>query len=500
VSPGQSIVVSSPYGGPIYLRTVGTTDVAGKRAQVHLANVARHPALLDLADPTAVTAFVDAVKSSPLPHVDLRGAGFEAHLRKDRLLATLDAPVEVARRGAGTKVTVDYHGDVTALLADVKDNFVVPELALAGFAGPGKTLDQTLSADVKAICGALGWDCLDPTLHARGGTQHMNFDQWAACGDGCSGNPFDADWSIEPLGWGESHELGHNLQVSELQIGYVAEGDRNDWTKYASRAGENSNNVFPYHNLWRWLRGVAHETGTVRDGHMNLKELFAMVQSSRAGLVRTIGGAPRKVVFDHTCKRVGDWPATATDVHAEAIWADGGYAATNGPRMGFYLGLPFRLHGATMAGGTKLRDGYDVVTLLYAARRLFHRAATDDARWLAARDALGFGLFPRTGHATYGGGSVADVPGNDFLLVALAKLSGLDFRPYFRDHGVRFSDLAASQIDVHAAAGVVHGTILSGLVVLDDDLAPADLSTLTLVAPDGTSKWPRDAFDPAACP
>jgi len=288
--------------------------------------------------------------------------------------------------------------------------------------------------------------------------------------------------------------------MGTLNIGYVTEASRNDWSQYKGRAGENSNNIFPYHNLWRWLRTVKNETGMVVDGHMNLKTLFAMVQSSRAGLVRSVNGQNRKVVFDEACNIVGDYPTNAADVHAEAIWENGGYAATNGPRMGFYLQLPLRLHGKTMSNGTTLKDGFDIFTLLYAGARIFQNAGSDDATWMASRDKLGFGAFPRTGDATYGGGDVRDIPGNDFLLVTLSFVTGLDFRPYFADLGVRYSDLASSQVDAHVASGKVKGPISSSFVVLDDDLPEADLSTIATVAPDGVATWPRDGFHPKNCP
>jgi hypothetical protein len=245
---------------------------------------------------------------------------------------------------------------------------------------------------------------------------------------------------------------------------------------------------------------VKNESAVVVDGHMNLKTLFAMVQSSRAGLTRTVNGQSRKVVFDEACKIVGDYPTNATDVHAEAIWENGGYAATNGPRMGFYLQLPLRLHGKTMSNGTTLKDGFDIFTLVYAGARTLRDAGRDDVTWMASRDKLGFGLFARTGDATYGGGDVRDIPGNDYLLVMLSFVTGLDFRPYFADLGVRYSDLASSQVDAHIASGKVKGPISSSLVVLDDDLPGADLSTITTVTPDGTAPWPRDGFHPKNCP
>jgi hypothetical protein len=484
----------------LYLRLDGEAAPSGDKATVAFEGVAEHAALLDVGDEAAVASFVTHVMNSPLPHADIRGVGFEVHMRKDRLLAGVGAPYELASHGDGTGLTVDYKNDLGLLLADFRDNYVAPEYALAGFAPPGKTLATTLSADVQAVCSHLGWDCLSPTVHVRTATQHANYDEYANCGDGCSGNPFDADWPVSPLGWGESHELGHNLQMGVLQIGYVTEDKRDDWSQYQSRAGENSNNIFPYHNLWRYGREVRKDVAPLHDGHMNLKTLFAMVQSSRAKLVRTVNGIARQVVFDEGCSIVGDYPLDAKDVHAEAIWQDGGYAATNGPRMGFYLGLPMRLHGSTLSDGTKLSDGFDVFTLLYAEARLFLAAARDDASWTAAREALGFGSFARTGDPTYAGVDVTAIPGNDFLLVALSHLSGQDFRPYFDDHGVRYSALASQEVDAHIASGLVKGAIASALIVLDDDLPGADLASLTTVAPDGVAAWPRDGFHPSTCP
>ena len=58
----------------------------------------------------------------------------------------------------------------------------------------------------------------DASLHTRSIIQHANYDQNAHCGSGCSGNPWDAAWNISPTGWGDNHELGHNLQTNRLNV------------------------------------------------------------------------------------------------------------------------------------------------------------------------------------------------------------------------------------------------------------------------------------------
>lgn len=134
----------------------------------------------------------------------------------------------------------------------------------------GKSLNATIPANIQQLCSKLDWPCLDPAIHTRSTVQHSNYDERAACGDGCSGNPWDAGWSITPTGWGEAHELGHNMQVKHLNIHYppTGTGDRNAWSTLVNRAGENSNNVFPYYVLWNYYRIFRNYTGSVTDDHM----------------------------------------------------------------------------------------------------------------------------------------------------------------------------------------------------------------------------------------
>jgi len=152
-----------------------------------------------------------------------------------------------------------------------------------------------------------------------------------------------------------------------------------------------------------------------------------------------------------------------------------------------------------MVRGRRLGDGWDIFPLLYAQARLLGDAARDATRWAAGRAALGFERFPYNGDATYGGRAVGQIPGNDFLVVALSFIAGTDFRPYFREHGVRFSDLADAQVQAHVTAGRATGTMGGSAVVLETDLAPADLAATPTVALDGTAAWPRDGFHPMRC-
>jgi hypothetical protein len=74
------------------------------------------------------------------------------------------------------------------------------------------------------------------------------------------------DWDILPLGWGESHELGHNLQNGKFSIGFRVSfikiksiligktNEKNKWKTYIGTSGENSCNIYPYYNKYRHYR------------------------------------------------------------------------------------------------------------------------------------------------------------------------------------------------------------------------------------------------------
>lgn len=183
---------------------------------------------------------------------------------------------------------------------------------------------------MQAICSVLNWPCLDESIHTRTTVQHANYDERAACGSGksesdsrhlagqihptsvilihpthqpapgCSGNPWDAEWNVG-FGWGDAHELGHNMQIAQLNIFYPppGTGNRNMWTTLQNRAGENSNkyvfrphcppihahhlhsliiarlshahsrdSVFPYAVMWNFYRNYHNYTGAINDDHM----------------------------------------------------------------------------------------------------------------------------------------------------------------------------------------------------------------------------------------
>lgn len=474
VGKGDSVMFSTPYGGPVYAYLEGSASPVSVTLKAN--GIAKHPTVMDFSDPMQISRFNQTLENTALPHVDLRTDGAEQHLRRDRFLDALNDEVPT----------------VNALLKSIEEDHLHSVYTLAGYKVQGSTLTESLPDDVKAVCQNLfgATDCFDPALHIRKSIQHANYDQHAHCGSGCSGNPWDASWEISPTSWGDNHELGHNLQTKRLNVHYVAAADKEDWSQYGSRAGENSNNIFPYYVKW-----ISHyvrdgNTTPLTDGHMNHKDLFYVFMSDAAQLKNS---ADERVVVNRDCEVMDKGQDRFT-----VPWQSNDYAVHNGYRMAFYIQMALRADQQVLATGDKLTHGFHLFTLLYQHSRIFGQYAANEADWLAHRAQLGFSDFDYQ-NSTYGDKTVSSMPGNDFMLVALSVITGQDWRPYFDMFGLHYTALAAGQVSKNATKGAVP----VGMYVLEDDLPPATMSSgldfLALSEADPTTRWPRDNTSPSLC-
>ncbi|WP_018694286.1 ImpA family metalloprotease [Algicola sagamiensis] len=467
LNQGETINFSTPYGGPIYVYMSGDMDSLSVRLSAK--GVAKHPTITDFTDAEQITKFEKLVLDSEIPHVDLRTNGAEQHLRKDKFMKGISGDIP----------------DVKTLLKFIEKDHLKTVYTLAGFKVQGKNLEESLPADVKEICkSAFGEnDCFDADLHTRKIIQHANYDQNAHCGSGCSGNPWDASWAIDPTGWGDNHELGHNLQVKRLNVHYVEAKDRDKWTKYSKRSGENSNNIFPYFVKWKSHFIRDKQTTIISDGHMDHKDLFFAFMSD-AGQVKDKTG--KRVVLTPDCKIMDDGGNRFT-----APWKSKKYAVHNSFRMAFYIQMALRAHEERLLNGKRLDNGFHLFTLLYQHQRIFGKYARSKNDWELARDGIGFSEFPFDGHAVYDGSKVKQIPGNDFMLVSLSYLTEMDWRPYFDMFGLRYSSLAANQVLKNAKKGMVK----VGMYVLEDDLPPANMTRglefLEMNISNSSTVWPR---------
>ncbi|MBK8816411.1 MAG: hypothetical protein IPN42_13325 [Methylococcaceae bacterium] len=211
---GREVKITSPYGGILYLNAEGTESV--QQVTVASTGLLRQP----IFNGTNFDEFSTRLASTPLNWAEIRLPGIQIHSRLDLMKESVNDPLIV--------------GDVKRLLV-LTQNYLYKDIyGLAGMVGAG----IAQPAKVLAFCTTHGWDCTSVGLHGMTNIQHINADR-AACGYGCSGNPYDQYWAFTPLGWGESHEIGHNLQRTRLKI-------------YDGASTEVSNNIFPIHKWWKF--------------------------------------------------------------------------------------------------------------------------------------------------------------------------------------------------------------------------------------------------------
>ncbi len=364
LAPGQKVTLTSPYGGPVQIWLKGSaTDVT---ASLRFAGVGQHPVWSGSA---TTTQFAADLAAGDYDWAEFLTPGFQVHSTRANMLQTLANPVTNTPEKLAEVTTANFYQSI---------------FNLAGFTGQSLSLDSKVSA----LCADKGWNCTDPAVHGMFGMWHFNSDQ-ATCGYGCSGNPYDAWWAFEPLGWGDAHEVGHGQQRPRMQIDNVT--------------GEVSNNIFPIHTVYSY--NATHPTAPVHAGHEPTQAAQFTMLSDAA---RTAD--PKAAVHD-------------------ALWVKGTF-----DRPEFYVQLAWQAQSLPQFGD----GGWDLYTGLYLQDRLFGKAVASDAAWAAAKDGLGFGSYDRP--------TAAAISGNDWMLVATSYLTGKDQRPFFDLWGVNYSDKASAQV------------------------------------------------------
>ncbi|HBO2175729.1 TPA: metalloprotease ImpA [Pseudomonas aeruginosa] len=377
----QSVALVSPYGGLLQLVYSGATP--GQTVTVKVTGAASQP-FLDIQpgedSSRAIADFIQALDADKADWLEIRSGSVEVHAKVEKVRGSIDK---------------DYGGDVQRFIRELNEVFIDDAYTLAGFAIP----NQAKTPAIQQECAVRGWDCDSETLHKLPGTQHINVDQYAQCGGGCSGNPYDQTWGLNPRGWGESHELGHNLQVNRLKV-------------YGGRSGEISNQIFPLHKDWRVLREFGQN---LDDTRVNYRNAYNLIVAGRAEADPLAGVYKR-------------------------LWEDPGTYALNGERMAFYTQW---VHYWADLKNDPLR-GWDIWTLLY-----LHQRQVDKSDWDANKAALGYGTYAqRPGNS----GDASSTDGNDNLLLGLSWLTQRDQRPTFALWGIRTSAAAQAQVAAYGFA------------------------------------------------
>ncbi|MFM2151643.1 MAG: hypothetical protein RL199_78 [Pseudomonadota bacterium] len=379
---GQTLSVTSPYGGPVQVWIQGREPATA--ASLTFDGVGHHPVWNG---PETTASFDAALQAGIYGWAEFLTPGFQIHARRALMLETLADPLTPTPE---------------VLAQATWDHFYRAIFDLGGWTGPGLGLAE----GVAAFCDGRGWDCASPSLHGMRGMWHFNSDQ-ATCGYGCSGNPYDAWWAFSPLGWGDAHEVGHGLQRGRFNI--------------HGASTEASNNIYPTYTVYTWNK--MHPDAWRHAEH----------EKSQADLVKLLSAAQREAD-----------PAAAV---ADVVWrGSGGTVSLGGEsvtvpevlfvRLEFFRQMALQADGLTAFGSGR---GWDVWTVLHLQERLFDRTVQDDVSWLASRASLGFDGVERTVAQGFGA--------NDYLLVALSSVTGLDERPFFDLWGVTYGVAAAAQVE-----------------------------------------------------
>jgi hypothetical protein len=368
IAAGEKRVITHPTGGLLFVHLAKTDSP--QTVKLSFSGVGKHPVYRG-ADSAA--EFTQGLASSPYGWSELLTPGLEVHSTTEKMRVSVEA----------------YDGNAKALAEDTWNYLYRLTYGLAGFIGT----DLEQPSTVTAFCKAHDWDCSSKAIHGLQGIQHFNADQ-ANCGFLCSGEPVDSWAAFNPSGWGEAHELGHNLQYGGLKI-------------YDGLSGEVSNNVFP---TYVWLKWNADHPMQRKGRSLMQKETFELLQSAQ---------------------KSSD-PSTTV---AKSLWNSADDTMFWGRLLFYWQAVMTSADVAALGDG-----GWDLYRLLYLHERLLSNARGSDDAWAAAREKLGFGTDAYVNRNV-------QLSSNDHYLIAMSVITSRDQRPFFDLWGVTYSAAAATQVE-----------------------------------------------------
>lgn len=354
IKPGETIKFTSPYGGPMQVKF----DKGDLATQFTFTNIGLHPYWRNGMDGAQ---FMQQLSAAEFDWAELATEHFEVHSRLDKMKTTMshehrwDTPEKM-----GQAIMTHVHN--------------YPHL-LAGFKGP--YIDSV--SEITDFATAQGWE-----LDNLDTVKHMNADQ-ATCGAGCSGNPYDANWSFSPTGHGDIHELGHGLEKGKLRF------DGHD--------GHASTNPYSYYTKSRGFK----ESGKLPSCQgLSIKDEFEVLQASMK----------QADPFNYMQKaKLTSW--------------------SNGMATMLQMMVAAQKNGA-------LEDGWHLLARLHILLREFERAKASEALWLQKRAQLGFSQFSLD--------AAKGISNNDFLMVAMSYSTQLDYRELYLMWGLATSQAAKEQV------------------------------------------------------
>ncbi|UPR31039.1 Ig-like domain-containing protein [Vibrio crassostreae] len=399
---GESVRLTSSLGGVIFV----DMNKNGTSASLKLENVVKQPTFDGSSSYDEFITFYDNRERN---WFDIITSYYEWHIRRDYIEDLLDKEDSIYQGREGLKKFIDYSNTYS-------HNY--PRI-LAGQTGPGiDTVDE-----IKNFIELKGWSLREANL-----TQHSNHDQ-ATCGSGCSGNPIDSFWVPDPLGHGQIHELGHNLErafaFDPLNVGHSV----TNWYVYYSQTQKSKNTPSdPY---------TCADHGYI--SHFDKMEQW--LSSAQAS------GDPSEYM-----KAIID----------------------NGSNYNAYQLSEFMMKQLimTVENQTSLEDGWNVIPRLHIHLEEFNLAKKSEEAWNESRGSLGFSLFSYE--------EAKAIAHNDYLAIAYSVVSELNLSDYYSYFGFTFDvDRVNSQL---LSNGLVDYPV-NGLYVIDNNICQSPYLERPLLEP-----------------
>ncbi|MFZ4552140.1 MAG: ImpA family metalloprotease [Aquabacterium sp.] len=250
--------------------------------------------------------------------------------------------------------------------------------------------NMPMSSMATSLCADFGWDCVSNTYHRAPNVQH--FVGWiATCGFLCSGNPSDGSAGIN-IGWGWSHELGHN---TVQRVMHIAPGGK-------GCVVECDNNILASATMLREYAILGIDTGH----NLDHPGLYAMILANRA--TNLTGEALRQDMQTRL------WGGSSQD-----------------PMRAVHFQMAFQY--------TKFRHGLSQPTM-DTTLEFFQLLTKGDRLVARAWDAT---KKDRYGMGTFANNTIAN---EDLFYVLSSKIIGQDMRQHFYMYGIPLTQTALDSV------------------------------------------------------
>ena len=353
VAPGETLRLTTTYGGTIQVAfDANDVDVA-----LTFENVGEHPYWNG---PEDDDTFGDALEAGLFDWAELSTPAFEVHSTLENMIESASEPL--------------WSSGSLLAAATMMYTYDYPHV-VAGFRGDGISVES----EIHDFAAANGW-----TIDRLEGVKHMNTDQ-ATCGYGCSGNPYDAYWSFNPVGHGDLHELGHGLERGRFRL--------DGWEGHAST------NPYSYYAKSRFHQNTGEDPDCQ---NLPFEELYGHLQTAAA---------------------TDDPTGAMADLHL-GTW-------------GVSVGTTIQMMAAVQAEGV-LEDGWHLWARLHVYEREFRRVLDNEETFAAGGDSLGLAGM------AYGDANALN--NNDWMLIALSFVGERDFSAFFDLYGLAYSQAAHDHV------------------------------------------------------